>query len=209
MAAIKIVNYEGDLWRADIEKSSNYSTAEIKYFALTQPEIQTYVEKAKFLYKKHWQTKPGSTLNLIDILDLPTRKELEKIINKNALNIAFPIIKNKVSRVSEEETKHRDYEVLNAICAMGYDGYIMPSLTNNNGRYVFHSEIGLCRRAFYKIKLVKVQKNDTVAPNVPGKKRLSLNQRPNNNNNNARNTKKNNKLSRSRLAFNNNNKNKV
>jgi hypothetical protein len=205
MAAIKIVNYEGDLWRADREKSSNYSTADIKYFALTQPEIQTYVEKAKFLYKKHWRTKPGSTLNLINILDLATRKELEKIINKNALNTAFPIIKNKVSRVSEEETKHKDYEVLNAICAMGYDGYFMPSLTNNNGRYVFHSEIGLCRIAFHKIELVKVQKDNTVAPDVPGKKRRSLNHPPNNN---ARNTKKNNKLSRSRLAF-NNNKNKV
>ena len=201
MSAIRTIEYEGDLWRADRERSSNYSTATIKYFALTEPEIQTYVEKAKFLYKKHWRTKDGQTLNLIDILHLPTRRELEKAIDKTALNTAFPIVGNKVSRISEEETKHRDYEVLNAICALGYDGYYMKALKNNNGKYVFHSEIGLCYAAFHKIKLVDVIKNETVAPNLPGKKRRSFG-RPLNNN-----TRKKNRLSRSRLSFNNNNNN--
>ena len=179
---IKIVKYSGSLWRADKNSSTRYSNTNIKYFALSEPEIQTYVEKAHNPYKNHWITKEGQILNLVDILDLSTRKSLELMpeMSKNALNFSFPVNKNKVLRESDFKP---DNTVLRGICALGYDGYFMKNLTNK-GDYIFHSEIGLCRSAFSKIELKETKINRSVAPTVPNRKKRFT--RNNNNNNNTR-----------------------
>jgi hypothetical protein len=45
--------------------------------------------------------------------------------------------------------------VLGSICDLGkYDGYIMNSQEARNGVGSFHSEVGLCKHAFNKLKLV-------------------------------------------------------
>lgn len=183
---IKTVDYKGSLWRADKNSSSNYSNKNIRYFALSEPEIQTYVEKAYKQYKKHWVTKVGKTLNLIDILDFKTRMVLDENpkMSKEALKDSFPVNekKNKVSRVSDFKP---DDIVLRGICALGYDGYYMKNLTNNQGNYIFHSEIGLCQSAFSKIELKETKINRSQAPNIQRKKRPTR-RRNNNNNNNTR-----------------------
>lgn len=194
MDKIKTVQYKGSLWRADKNSSTRYTNMNIKYFALSEPEIQTYVEKAHRQYKKHWITKAGETLNLVDILDLSTREALELMpkMNKASLNFSFPVNKGKVSRESDFKP---DDTVLRGLCALGYDGYFMRNLTNNKGNYVFHSEIGLCRSAFSKIELKETKINKSQAPNIPVKKRPT---RRNNNNNTRR---------RPRFTMNNNNNN--
>lgn len=193
--AIKTMPYSGSLWRADKNGSRTYSNTNIKYFALTEPEIQTYVEKAHRKYKKHWVTKDTKILNLVDILDLRTRKALELMpeISKEALNFSFPIKNNKVSRESDFKP---DDTVLRGLCKLGYDGYFMKNINNNKGNYIFHSEVGLCKDAFSKIKLEEIKINNSVAPAAPSK--------------NNRITRKNNNTRRQpirRMAFNNNNNN--
>jgi hypothetical protein len=194
---IKTIPYSGSLWRADKNSSRIYSNTNIKYFALTEPEIQTYVEKAHRQYKKHWVTKDGEKLNLVDILDLRTRKALEMMseMSKEALNFSFPIRNNKVLRESDFKP---DDTVLRGLCRLGYDGYFMKNINNNKGNYVFHSEIGLCKGAFSKIKLEEIITNKSVAPAAPNKKKHTVTRRNYNNNNN--NTRR-----RPRFTLNNNN----
>ena len=196
---IKTISYTGSLWRADKNSSSIYSNTNIKYFALSEPEIQTYVERAHRQYKKHWATKMGQELNLVNILDLKTRMALDDNpkMSKEALKNSFPVNKGKVSRVSDFKP---DDTVLRGLCSLGYDGYYMKNLTNNKGNYVFHSEIGLCRNAFSKIELKETKINKSQAPNIPVKKRpLSRTRRNNNNNNGTR--------RRRQFTLNNNNNN--
>jgi hypothetical protein len=191
MSAIKTKVYNGNLYRANersftpfSKASNNYRGAPMKYFTLDKGELSAYTRYGK-PYVKTWATTED--LELVDILDINTRKALEAIpALKDSLSVAFPIIRNKVSRVSTEETKHHDDIVLKIICDLGYDGYYMKRLTNNN-RYVFHSEVGLCPRAFYKLELQSVKRNappETRRNNSNKKKSRSRFTRRNNNNNN-------------------------
>jgi len=141
----------------------NYAGAPMKYFTLNKNETKAYTTHGK-LYVKSWM--PTSPLNLIDILHLPTRRALAQIIGDESLNIAFPIINNKVSRISEMNTREHDDNVLQAICENRLaDGYYMRAIENNN-RYVFHSEVGICPSAFHKLKLSNVNKNRSIAPSL-------------------------------------------
>lgn len=197
MNAIKTKIYNGSLYRANersftpfSKASDNYKGAPMKYFTLNKSELSAYTRYGK-PYIKTWLTTDD--LELVDILDLNTRKALEDVrglrdspVLKDSLNIAFPIISNKVSRISTEETKHHDDIVLKIICDLGYDGYYMKRIKNNN-RYVFHSEVGLCPRAFHKLELQSVKRNappETRRNNTNKKKSRSRFTRRNNNNNN-------------------------
>ena len=66
---------------------------------------------------------------------------------KNAIKEAFPVINNKVGRISSNIEE--DNIILMKICSLGYDGYFMESKNS------FHSEVGLCKKAFHKLKLEK------------------------------------------------------
>ncbi len=166
--------------------SNNYRGAPMKYFTLNEREVNTYTRFGK-PYVKTWEVTED--LNLVDILDLNTRKALGKIPElKESIDIAFPIKQNKVSRRSEEHTKHHDDNVLKIICDLGYDGYYMKNLTNNN-KYVFHSEVGLCPKAYHKLKLEKYElkaapKTRRNNNSTHKKSRSRFTQRKNNNNNN-------------------------
>lgn len=198
--SLKIFEYSGPLFRAEKDKGSNILTnANTHYnknishhfFTTVKSEVNAY-SKYGTSYVKTWQT--AEPLYLLDIMDLATRRELEKTINANKLQFAFPIMNNVVYRVSEEESVPIDRAILKAICSLTHngrplDGYYMKRMENTSGRYgKFHSEIGLCRRAFSKVMLERVDKK----VNPQQMKRESKSQsrrtrRRNNNNNNVRN----------------------
>jgi hypothetical protein len=168
MNEIKIVNFKGKLFRANrnifnkfiykantkknILASINYKNAPMKYFTLKRSNVEPYTSEGT-TYIKNWNVT--SELSLVDILDLRTRELLENkfktnILFKNAINAAFPINEGKVYRISS--SNEEDNKVLEKICELGYDGYYMNVEGKNMG---FHSEIGLCKRAFSKLKLSK------------------------------------------------------
>lgn len=167
-------------------KGSNiYANAPIKYFALGESETKAY-SKYGMPYIKTW--RPTEQLTLIDILHTPTRKALAEIIGSESLNKSFPIRGNMTIRISEENQKFYDDNVLLAICQLGMaDGYYMDKIENNNNVPGFHSEVGLCPTAFKKIKLVNERKN-IVPPQGPTRKRRNKNR--NNNTNMNRRTRK-------------------
>jgi hypothetical protein len=165
---IKILEKGKKLYRANksnaknaknttIKASNNYKGLPFKYFTLTKNETNTY-KKYGTTYTKSWLVTDN--INLIDILNYDTRLQLEnkftKPREKMALNSAFPIKHNTVSRNSNVDI---DNIVLNKICELGYDGYYMRRL-NNNGSYVFHSEVGLCSSAFSKLQLTNSEKKN-------------------------------------------------
>lgn len=188
---LKVVRFKQPLFRANrntftvgLKSSTNYRGAPIKYFTLNESELKAYT-KYGMPYKKTWQ--PESDLVLIDILDLSTRRALGELIGEDSLQYSFPINGRKVSRVSEENAKEHDDNVLKAICQLDprLDGYYMKRLTNNNGEQIFHSEVGLCPRAYDKLKLTSVKRNTNQA--APAMKRQGPTRRRNNNNmNNTR-----------------------
>ncbi len=181
---LKIIRYSGDLYRADKLRNNTYTSAAIKFFALTEKNTNSYARNAKFI--KHMKViSPSNPLILIDILDIPTRKSLSAIIGSNALDMAFPIrnhnstiqpeytnnmnilnttmiINNNnsyVGRFSNSNEGNPDYDALNAICKLGVvDGYYMNAVEN------FHSEVGLCARGLQKIQLVNVTTSSVYIP---------------------------------------------
>jgi hypothetical protein len=184
---IRTITHKNKLFRANTTRSTvgnrasnSYAGAPMKYFTLNEGELQAYTKYGK-PFKKTW--KPTSDLILIDILDMPTRKVLETYVSSESLNTAFPIIRNKVSRRSNEDTRNHDDAVLSAICQIRdnrgaplYDGYYMKAIhPNNNNSPSFHSEVGLCAHALSKLTLNSEKKN-IVPPRAPAKKR-----RPNSN----------------------------
>lgn len=148
------------------EKTGTKKKVEFKYFTLYEDELKAYT-KENMPWMKKWQ--PQSELVLVDILDMPTRKTLAELINSESLDFSFPIMGNKVSRVSEENERHHDDAVLKALCDLGLDGYYMKRISKNNGEYVFHSEVGLCRKAFSKLRVEKMKKAKN-APRAPTRK---------------------------------------
>lgn len=184
MTGIKTRKYNGKLYRANQtsfiprgKASNNYRNAPMKYFTLNKSELKTYIPRGR-PYVKNWKTT--EEIELVDILDLSTRKALENIpALKSALKIAFPIRNNSVTRVSTEESKNKDDIVLGILCELGYDGYYMNSVGG------FHSEVGLCPRALYKLELEEVKRNTSSGVEGPTKKK-SRSRFNNNNNNNTR-----------------------
>lgn len=161
MDKIKVIRFNGPLFRANKNQLNNYRNAPIKYFTLNKAEINAYT-KRNMPWKKHWEPKEGMELILIDILHLPTRRALESVLigQKESLNFSFPIEGNKVSRISEANAAHHDYNVLKAICQLGqFDGYYMKATSN------FHSEVGLCPSGIKKLMLKSVEKA-LVAPQL-------------------------------------------
>lgn len=171
MDKIKSINYDGLLFRANKNlytknktkliysaskakpnnlASVNYKNAPTKYFTLKRNNVNAYTKKDT-TYTKNWRVT--RTLKLVDILDLNTRKALEEKFKNdtefvNAITEAFPIYGNTVRRISS--SSEEDNRVLNKICELDYDGYYM----NVEGRRIgFHSEVGLCNKAFNKLKL--------------------------------------------------------
>ena len=133
--------------------SENYKNAPLKYFTLNRKNIKTY-RKEGTTYAKNWNVT--DELNLVDILDLKTREAIKAKFNKDktfieAIEKAFPILNDKVGR--DSSNVEEDNTVLRKICELGYDGYYMES------KNAFHSEIGLCRKAFNKLKLEKNAKH--------------------------------------------------
>ena len=179
---IKTRTYNGKLYRANStsfitsgKASNNYRNAPMKYFTLNSSELKTYIPRGR-PYVKNWKTT--DSLELVDILDLNTRKALEAIPGlKNALNIAFPIEKNVVLRVSTELTKNQDDIVLGKLCELGYDVYYMETIGG------FHSEVGLCPKALRKLELEQSKRNTNTGVEGPTKKNRRAKR---NNNNNTR-----------------------
>jgi hypothetical protein len=204
---IKTILYDSPLFRANkdiiargTKASNNYKNYKIKYFTKNKSELKAYVEYGKPI-KKEWE--PTSKLLLINIQDLATRKELEKYISKASLDIAFPIIGSKVSRVSTEASRNHDDIVLHGICSLGeYDGYCMESIKNEHGNSKFHSEIGLCKKAFDKLKLKNYERNKNQGVKGPKKLRYTRNNNNNNSNNNSNNNNRSRRFTR-RLNMNN------
>ena len=208
---LKVVRFREPLYRADKGKltkfamngslalpnylaSEEYAEAPFKYFTMNKNELKAYT-KYGMPYIKTW--RPLEDLVLVDILDVETRVALAEMIGSESLNIAFPLEGNKVSRISEEDTKHHDDAVLRALCGLGLDGYYMRRLTNNNGNYVFHSEVGLCKNKFSKLRVDNIRKVQEAPPvrarttrsrfntnNTPRKSRARNNSNRNSNNNN-------------------------
>jgi len=168
---LKLIRFRAPLYRANKSRlysykpnmsirapnhlaSEEYTEAPFKYFTINKNELKAYT-KYGMPFMKTWE--PQEDLLLVDILHKPTRDALVNLIGAESLNIAFPVNGNKVSRVSNENTRNHDDNVLRAICDLGLDGYYMKKLENNN-RFIFHSEIGLCKRAFGKLRIIDVEK---------------------------------------------------
>jgi hypothetical protein len=188
MAEIKTIEYNGTLFRANknlynanklvysaaaakpnMLASVNYKNAPTKYFTIKKNNVNAYTKKGT-TYTKNWNTV--RTLNLVDILDLDTRMTLEDIFRDdeifiNTITKVFPIDGTIVRRISSNSKE--DNRVLEKICELGYDGYYMDVEGRNIG---FHSEIGLCNKAFNKLKLMKnVERKTVYNNNKKGKSR--------------------------------------
>ncbi len=213
---LKIVHFNGQLYRADCETfrvgssaSLNYRGAPMKYFTLEKQETYSYSRRG-YPFIKTWQTT--EPLILIDIFNIPTRNALKELIessgNHSAINTAFPLHpEGFVYRVSEENTKNKDDDVLRSLCELGvFDGYYMGRQASRGNGLVssFHSEVGLCPDAFRKLTLAEVEK-DREAP--PCMKNMGIKRgktrRVNRNNNGNKNNRSN-----KRNRHNNNNRNK-
>lgn len=203
---LRVVHYTGRLYRADCERFTvgslgyqDYRGAPMKYFTLNKAETKSYARRG-FPFIKTWQTI--QPLVLIDIFHVPTRNALKELIGSNAINVAFPEHhEGFIYRVSEENTKNKDDDVLRSICQLGvFDGYYMARQSSRENGLVgtFHSEVGLCSDAFRKIRLDDVEKDAEAPPCMKNrgektrKVRRSFRNRNNNyNNNNSRNRERN------------------
>jgi hypothetical protein len=167
-----------------------------QFFTLTDEETSSYRKKGT-RYTKTWEADKASPLLLLNILDFATRNWVSHAIKngKKYLNTAFPVIKNKVYRFSNNKTVGHDRAILNIICGLtmpdgrAIDGYYMERQENvplhsntqrsfNNAISTFHSEIGLCRHAFHKIRLTNI-KTTSEAPSGPAKGRKTNTRRNN------------------------------
>jgi len=200
---LRIVEYTNPLFRGNA-KTSSYTTANKhygntynKFFTTIKEETIPYIKNELKGYIKTWV--PMEPLRLLHIFDLETRHSLNKLVNKTLLNTAFPVVRNKVYRYSEEDTAQIDAKLLSELCTIQdndgnkIDGYIIEKQTDyttaNNGRNIvkFHSEIGLCKSALKKLQLEKNSVNErrygTIRANKT-KRRGSFNESfllPNNN----------------------------
>lgn len=188
---LRIKPFAAQLYRADdksympgVTANILYKGAPMKYFTIRKGETSAYTKYGR-PYIKTWQ--PVDTLHLVDILHTPTRKALESLIDKNALNTAFPLKGNDTARYSNINTKTKNDLVLKGLCDLGLDGYFMDTLYNKNNTYVFHSEVGLCPPSLAKITLVEIEKNRSNPPQLDTRKRRRTYKNNRNNSNNRTN----------------------
>lgn len=180
------------------------------FFTMSDAEVSPYRQKG-ITYTKEWK---ADDLLLIDIMDLPTRQYLATLFSEadaKALDTAFPIINNIVYRKSDDETVVQDRAVIDAIGRLSpyhgqkIDGYYMKrqeAIIPSHTITPFHSEVGVCRHAFPKLRLVSTTIHEKI-PNVPTKAhKPSLFK---NNNNNHNNTKSSKRVKGALLLSNNNN----
>ncbi len=169
---IQKVTYTGSLYRADAVKirkgttadeALTYADAPIKYFTLHPEELGTYFKTKDYKFQTEWD---AVDLVLVDLFHIPTRTFLyEHVFNdeeRNAIDTAFPIDeKGHVYRQSDADTAHLDYTLLKALCRVdNIDGYHMNAQEPRNyGKNTivsgFHSEVGLCNKAFSKLTAAK------------------------------------------------------
>jgi hypothetical protein len=194
--SLRVVNFTNNLYRADCTTyrvnslaSNDYRDAPMKYFTLNKEETHAYSRRG-FPYIKTWQ--PIQNLVLIDIFHTPTRDALKELIGADAINIAFPKHHNGfIYRVSEENTKNKNDDVLRSICELGrFDGYYMRRQDRHPNKRVgaFHSEVGLCPSAYRKIRLTNVKRDLEAPPCI--RNRLGGPRKTVKNNNNTRNNNK-------------------
>lgn len=189
---LKVVHYNGELWRADytyIQKGvtarTNYRGAQYKYFTTSPNELNSYTRRG-MSYIKKWQ--PRRPLVLIDILDKDTHTAVTQLIGEEYMKNPFPKNKkqgNKPYRVSTEATAKNDYAFLDRLCKLGLDGYYMEKQLARNGVNGFHSEIGLCSTAFNDLILMSDGKSNNgpaLKRNRTRKSRLQFNSNNVNNN---------------------------
>jgi hypothetical protein len=167
----KVIEFSGNLYRAEKYRGENNTRANKHYnrsipfhfFTTAKNELGIY-RKYGTTYTKTWRAE--EPLLLIDIMDVDTRKLLENHIDKAKLNVAFPMINDKVYRVSEDYTVHIDRDILKGICSLQHtngraiDGYYMKRQEGIPLLEImpFHSEVGLCQHAFRKLKLVQTER---------------------------------------------------
>lgn len=221
--SVKIKEYDGPLFRAEeyggskpLEETAEQhypSTIHYHFFTTVEREVEPY-RKEGTKYTKTWVAE--KPLVLLDIMDLNTRNWLLHAINANHLNTAFPVVKNKVYRFSNNTTDKIDRAVLGKICNLTtpngrrIDGYYMarqdmvPPNSNYNAPFnrrlsKFHSEVGLCRHAFHKLRLEHIDtKKAAIGPNRKKKTRRNYNS----NNNTRRNILSPNKRPKPSMLFN-------
>jgi hypothetical protein len=209
--AVSIISYTGELFRADEDIGStpigetavahypaNYTH---QFFTLTNGETSSYRDKG-VRHTKTWEVNQATPLLLLNILDADTRSWVLSELNSNnsrrALHIAFPVRNNAVYRRSNSTTVNVDRNILNIMCGLTLpdgrqiDGYYMAQQKNLPARFIqneysnipiskFHSEVGLCRRAFDKITLRHIKRTY-----VPHMNRRSKTRKQKNNNNRSR-----------------------
>jgi len=207
--AVSIIPYSGLLFRADEDEGNTPigSTANAHYprnythqfFTLTYDETSSYRNKG-VRYTKKWEVNENGPLLLLDIMDFNTRSwVLSKINNNNSrrvLHIAFPVRNNTVYRRSNNTTVGDDRTILNIMCGLTLpdgrqiDGYYMVRQENLPAHIIqneftnvpiskFHSEIGLCKRAFGKITLRDMKRSYVPFMNRSRKKRPNRSRSPN------------------------------
>ena len=178
----RLIDYTGELFRADttnpsaINGAAHYGSDALHFFTTKKEEVAPYTRIGK-TYTKSWVMKPGTSLALLDIMDLKTRLFLENYISKANLDKAFPIRNGKVYRKSEKETAKIDGQIVFDICMLkdelGADGYYMARQEGGNGFLAFHSEIGLCKHAFGKLILKEKAEDKHEAPRARANKNYS------------------------------------
>lgn len=184
---LRVVHYNGSLWRADYNymipgstARANYAGARYKYFTLSREELGNYTRRGMSNIKE-WETQ--RPLLLINIMDPATRHSLERLVGDQHISIAFPMNNGgRPYRVSEEDTMVHDDAFLEQLCRLGVDGYYMErqeARPPNVG--VFHSEVGLCATAFDALRLSNIYKSQ----NAPRANRVGTKRRRNNRNNNS------------------------
>lgn len=207
--SIKTIEYTGELFRADedIGKKPIGETAVNHYpmnythqfFTLTNAETSSYRQKG-VRHTKTWEVNQATPLLLLDMLDFNTRQwllsELKNNKSRRALHIAFPVRNHTVYRRSNTTTVDDDRNILNIMCGLALpdgrqiDGYYMVRQENLPAHIIqneftnvpistFHSEIGLCRRAFGKIILTKITRTFVPHMNVTRRRRLNRSLSPN------------------------------
>lgn len=216
---IKVIHYNGELWRADytymqkgVNARTNYSGASYKYFTLNRNELSSYTRRG-MTHIKCW--RPRRALVLVNIMDKSTRNSIADLIGNTNINIAFPLNSTGAPyRVSEEETAIHDDAFLEQLCRLGLDGYYMERQMPRNGVEAFHSEVGLCASTFGDLELISIEK----AQNAPAIKNKTVRNRTRVSplkkgrlfNINNENTNTNNIMSPpKRMRFNNTNKNNI
>lgn len=183
---LRVVHYNGSLWRADynyiipgVTARTNYAGARYKYFTLSREELGNYTRRGMSNIKEWSVQRP---LVLIDIMDTATREAMEQLVGGQHISIAFPMNNGgRPYRVSEEDTAVHDDAFLEQLCRLGVDGYYMErqeARPPNVG--VFHSEVGLCATAFNALRLTNIYKSQ----NAPRAGVVGTKRRRNNRNNN-------------------------